>query len=170
MKLLLPENVSGVITNPQTEICRHLLPFLCVYALFPLRFMKHLFQIAPLPLLSETEILEMINHAGGHPLIKWSPLCPPNSPSPLTSSLGLIVNRSWLLSDLVWWWSRLSAVPPLHLSFPSFLFVVTVSKCCAKGLSEIWDPSDLRELARSWSIQLMPDILTVFQKGRRLLK
>lgn len=57
------------------------------------------------------------------------PCVPPASHSSPTSSLGLIVNRSWLLSDLLWWWYRLSAVPPLHLHSASFLWSVTVSKC-----------------------------------------
>lgn len=73
-------------------------------------------------------ILGMISHAGGHPSVKWLPLCPP-SPPPFTSSMNLIVNRGWLLSDLVWWWYRVSAVPPTHLHFPSISWALTVSKC-----------------------------------------
>ena len=47
--------------------------------------------------------------AGGPALIKWLP----RVPLIFTSSLGLIVNRSWMLSDLLWGWYELSALPRL---------------------------------------------------------
>lgn len=73
------------------------------------------------------------------------PCVPPASPSSLTSSLGLIVNRSCLLSDLVLWWYRPSAMPSFHLHFPSFLWAVTVSKCARV----VQKPSKIRQTSEN---------------------
>lgn len=122
-------------------------------ALFHFTFMKqHFLEIEPLHMLllrvipSETEeswewsaVLEAILWLSDYPCV------PPASPSSLTSSLGLIVNRSCLLSDLVWWWYRPSAMPSFHLHFPSFLWAVTVSKCARV----VQKPSKIRQTSEN---------------------
>lgn len=69
------------------------------------------------------------------------PPCLP--PSSFTSSMGLIVNRSCLLSDPVWWWYRLWAMPPLPiLSVGSNGFQMCPH--CTKALSKSHQSSENR--------------------------
>lgn len=100
-------------------------------------------------------------------------------PAPHTtpvSSLGLIVNRSCLLSDLLWWWYRLSAMPPLHLHFPSPLFLVTISKCAeavhkhlfAWELAQHWNAYvwTCTVHFQTWYLASMPKVLKHFKQGQ----